>query len=101
MNGFIAITLKFSKEGDNWVGTCEKMGITLQSNSLEELSVAMDESILLFLNTLELHGEREAFFSRNGIVLYSDDDTPQREYAFSDNPSLFARDKRVPLTIGA
>ena len=65
----LSIEITQSQPGAMFQGTCDEMGIALQGEDPEELEQALHESITVFLNTLEKHGEREAFFERNGIAV--------------------------------
>jgi len=69
-SGYIALTLKFYKDGKRWVSFCEELGTSTFGRSLAEAEERIREAVLLHLNTLEELGERERFFKDNGITLY-------------------------------
>ena len=96
---FVSLSLEISKQGQLWQGKCEQMGVVLQSHDLEELVEALTENVILFLNALEEHGERESFFGRNGISLeYEEGEgTLNSEEA---EPMIMQRAMRVLLPVG-
>jgi len=65
--GYVVLTLKFSKEGRRWTGYCEELGTATFGRSLPEADRRLKEVVLLHLNTLEDVGERERFLKEHGI----------------------------------
>lgn len=64
------VTIKFSKEGKNWVAICEELGTSTFGRSIEEAKRRIKEAIELHLNTLEDVGERDNFFREHKIKFY-------------------------------
>jgi len=69
--GYIILTFRFTKEGDNWVGICEQLGTSAFDKSIEIASEKLRELTGLHLNTLEQIGERERVFRENGIKVFA------------------------------
>jgi len=62
----------YYKEGNQWVAECKELGTSTYGDSFEEIEKELVELIALHLNTLEELGEREVFFTENGIQTYYD-----------------------------
>lgn len=84
------------------------MGIALQGKDSEEVEEALLESITMFLNTLEQHGEREAFFERNGIAVVESEEVGfllgsggRAHTPVSKSSHLVAVQKTLALAVGA
>lgn len=68
--GYVVLTLKFSKEGRRWTGYCEELGTATFGRSLSEADKRLKEAVLLHLNTLEDVGERGRFFKEHGVEFH-------------------------------
>jgi predicted RNase H-like HicB family nuclease len=68
--GYIAVTLKFQKEGRRWTAFCEELGTAAYGRSIQEALVRIKEAVVLHLNTLEEVGEWERYFRDHGIKIY-------------------------------
>jgi len=67
---YIALTFKFSREGNRWNAFCEELGTATFGRSIPEAEKILREAVLLHLNTLEEVGERERFFKEHNIQLH-------------------------------
>ena len=67
---YIAVTLKFQKEGRRWTAFCEELGTATYGRTIQEALVRIKEAVVLHLNTLEEVGECERFFRDHGIKFY-------------------------------
>ncbi len=70
---FVVLTLQFQKEDSYWTGECVELGTTTDGRSLPRVEQELRELVLLHLNTLEKNGERERFFQKHGIKMYTDE----------------------------
>jgi hypothetical protein len=68
--GYIQLTLKFHKEGRNWIGECQELGTSTYHRSLYQLQKELEELVCLHLDTLEDVGEAQRFFKDNGIEFH-------------------------------
>lgn len=68
--GFIILTVRFEREGDQWAATCLELGTAACGDNFEEAQEAIREAITLQLNALEELGERASFFQRYRIRFY-------------------------------
>jgi hypothetical protein len=66
--GYVTLTLKFQREGNNWVGTCVELGTSTFDKTLEGVQKELLEMVVAHLNALEQEGERARFFEEWGIV---------------------------------
>lgn len=88
--GFIAITIKFHKEGHRWVALCEELGTSSYGRSIQEAEIRIKEAVTLHLNTLEEVGECERFLREHGIKFYSHKPTPNEiKYPVPDTGSFY------------
>jgi predicted RNase H-like HicB family nuclease len=69
MSGYAVFTLKFKREGRNWVARCEELGTSTFAPTLREVHKQIMEAITCHLNTLEDVGERARFFAENNIKM--------------------------------
>ena len=67
MTGYVALTLKFRKEGRKWVAFCEELGTSTFGANLHEAQKRIQEAVICHLNALEDVGERARFFAENHI----------------------------------
>jgi len=88
-SGYIAVTLKFKKEGRRWTALCEELGTASYGRSLPEAETRIKEAVLLHLNTLEEVGECERFLRKHGIRFYQRKPQPQEIKSPSFYPDFF------------
>jgi predicted RNase H-like HicB family nuclease len=69
-SGYIAVTLKFVKEGKRWTAYCVELGTATFGRSIQEANERIREAVLLHLNTLEDVGECERFLKEHGVKFY-------------------------------
>ena len=69
-DGYVVLTLKFSKENRRWLGYCEELGTATFGRSLPEVDRKLKEAIIVHLSTLEDVGERDRFFKEHNIVFH-------------------------------
>ncbi|MDD5191197.1 MAG: hypothetical protein PHE50_09175 [Dehalococcoidales bacterium] len=69
--GYIVLTCKFHREGKQWVGENEELGVSSFGSSFEDANESLKELVVLHLNTLERLGERDRVFAENHIKVRS------------------------------
>ena len=67
LSGYVALTLSFQREGDQWVGECLETSASTFAGSLEDCQAELRELVVEHLEVLEEVGERERFFEEWGI----------------------------------
>ena len=67
--GYVLLTFIASEEEGGLVSTCPELGIASQGNTVEEAFDALKDATLVYLNTIELLGERERTFQERGIKI--------------------------------
>ena len=72
--GFVALTLSFQREGDQWVGECLETSTSTFADSLEDCQEELRELVTDHLDILEEVGEREQSFQEWGITVHPTDD---------------------------
>lgn len=99
--GYIKVTFQFHREGSQWVGECLELGTSTYAATLEETERELMELVTLHLNTLANLGERERFFSENGIEIFYND-LPKTVNINSVNPDFYvkAHFHNLPVTVG-
>ena len=70
VEGYILLTVRFAREGDQWTAECQELGTAACGDTLEEAEGAIKDLIELHLNSLEELGERAAFFEKHGIKFH-------------------------------
>jgi predicted RNase H-like HicB family nuclease len=70
VKGYIIVSLVFKREGRCWTGRCPELGTATYGSTVDEVSEALREAIMLQLNTLEDVGECERFLKENNIKFY-------------------------------
>ena len=68
--GSVILTLRYSREGENWVGICQGLSTSTFADTLEHCQQELIELVIEHLNVLEEIGQRERFFHDWGIELY-------------------------------
>ena len=94
---YVVLTMVFHEEGNNWVGVCKNLGVSSWGDTFEEVRKALDDLVLLNLNTLEELGERERFFEEHNIVIQTGDDDDDT-VPFNVHPGVFATAYRHDLS---
>lgn len=69
--GYVVLSIRYQKEGNVWVGICDELGVSNFGDTFEEAKEATEESVMLKLYTLEKLGERDRFFKKYNIKIYS------------------------------
>jgi hypothetical protein len=69
LTGYIQLTLKISREADQWVAHCEELGTSTYGPELEKVKEAIVELAMLHAKTLAEVGELTAFLKRHKIPL--------------------------------
>ena len=69
--GYISLTVSMLREGDNWVGVCEELGVSTFAESIDDLLKELQVLITQHLNALEENGARSSFFKKHGIQLHN------------------------------
>lgn len=96
--GFVVLTLMFREVGKRWTGICQELGTATNSRTLKRTHKELCELVTLHLNSLEVEGERERFFSEHGIKFYTDEATPtevERQVPVDTEDYIHAH--RVPI----
>lgn len=73
-SGYVAFTLSFQREGDQWVGECLETSTSTFAESLEDCQEELRELVIDHLDILEEVGERELSFQEWGITIHPTDD---------------------------
>ncbi|MBI2941954.1 MAG: hypothetical protein HYY04_16110 [Chloroflexi bacterium] len=74
--GFVVLTLMFRQEGRRWTGECRELGTATYGRTLRQTHDELVELVELHLNALEQTGEREHFFRKHNITLYTGEAAP-------------------------
>ncbi len=69
--GFVILTLCFRKEGRLWTGQYLQLSTATDGRSLQQVRDELVELVELHLNELESVGERDRFFTENGITAFA------------------------------
>ena len=77
-SGYVALTLSFEREDDQWVGECLELSTSAFSDSLEDCQAELRELVVAHLDVLEDVGERERSFEEWGIQVHPFDGVPPR-----------------------
>jgi len=68
---FIALTVKFEKEGDSWTAECIELGTAMFGDTFEEAKAAIEEAIELHLDVLTRNNALTSFCRKNGIKIFA------------------------------
>ncbi len=77
-SGYVALTLSFEREGDQWVGERLETSTSTFADSLEDCRAELRELVVDHLEVLEEVGERERSFEEWGITVHSGIDGDSR-----------------------
>lgn len=69
--GYIVLSISFKKEDNKWTAICRELGTATFAHTFEEAGERIIEAIELHLNTLEENGERENFFKKYNIKIFT------------------------------
>ncbi len=75
--GYIVLTVRFAKEGDQWTAECLELGTATCADTFEEIQEAIRAMISLHLNGLEDVGTRKAFFRKHNIRIRRNPPSPR------------------------
>jgi predicted RNase H-like HicB family nuclease len=79
--GYLMLTLRVAKEGDQWSAICEELGTATYADTVEEALAELRELVGLHLDALKDVGERKQFFEDHGIDVHTVPQVPvQQEY---------------------
>lgn len=100
VQGYVLLTLRFHREGRDWVGVCLELGTSTFDRSLEKTRRMLSELVLDHLNLLEEEGERERFFKEHGVTVHTEIPTsaliPSPSSA-DDSGEAYFQSKMVPV----
>jgi len=68
---YVILTLKFERQGNQWVGTCVELSTSTFARTLRQTQKELRELVIAHLNVLEQEGERERFFKEWGIEAHA------------------------------
>ena len=69
--GYIIVTIRFEREGDQWAAECEQLGTVACGDTLDEAQQAIADMISLHLNALEDVGQGEAFLKKHNVKFHA------------------------------
>jgi predicted RNase H-like HicB family nuclease len=100
--GYINVTFKAHKEGDQFVSECIELGVASCGDTLEEAFENIKDAVLLYLNTLEKEGERERVFSERGIqIIPGEPPSPEPEIPVNVRPHEYVSSETVQYPLSA
>ena len=67
--GFVALTLRVTKEGKHFVSRCLELETASCGDSFDEALDSIKEATLEYLNTIERLDERARVFEEKGIIV--------------------------------
>lgn len=98
LRGFVILTLKLYREGDQWLGECLELGTATFGTTLDEVRNELPDLVALHLAELDQSGEREHFFQTHGIALYTDDIQPEvKPPTIAPDPDVYFNYRRVSV----
>ena len=77
VRGYVELTLKYEREGTQWVGTCLELGTSTYGKVLSRVQGDLEKLVPEHLNLLEQAGERIRFFDEHGIQFHVEIPEPQ------------------------
>ncbi len=80
VKGYIEVTFRLAKEGDQWTAECLELGTAAYADTIDEVLEAIRDLVGLHLNALEDVATRKAFFHKHGIRFHRGD-PPERQRA--------------------
>jgi predicted RNase H-like HicB family nuclease len=69
INGHLLLTVRVRFEDGYWVGDCIELGVPSFGETLEQAINAVEDATLVYLNTIEAHGDRERIFKERGLEI--------------------------------
>jgi len=97
VDGYVILTLKFSKAGRRWTAYCEELGTATFGRSLPEADKRIKEAVLLHLDTLEEVGERTRFFAEHNIEFHHTKPKKDVTISLQLKPSVFVESHVLPI----
>ena len=94
---YIQLTIVIEKEGKAYTALCRELGTASCGDSIEEAAENIREAIELHLNTIEMVGERKAFFQRKGIKTRRSGQAPPKRVNVDVEPSAFVTGGLFPV----
>ena len=70
IKGYVELTVRIVKEGDQWAAECIELGTATCGRKLEKVQEAIVDMIGLHLNALEDVGECARFLRKHGITFH-------------------------------
>jgi hypothetical protein len=98
VKGYIVVTIKITRAGDQWEATCLELGTATNEDTLEETMAAIEELIQLQLHTLAKHGAAEAFLKKHGLKFHQG--TPPKQpskQSVNVAPNEYVTLKQLPV----
>ena len=75
--GYVELTLKYEREGGQWVGVCLELSTSTYAKTLEQVQSTLPRLVIEHLDLLDEAGERARFFEEHGIRFHSVKPEPQ------------------------
>jgi predicted RNase H-like HicB family nuclease len=101
--GYILVTYRVHPEESGQFGAeCVELGVRTCGDSVGEAFEAIVEATLLYLNSLERHGERARTFAERGIVIMSgepDDGGLARSVPLRPSEYVHSDTIRLPVSV--
>ena len=98
--GYIILTLKAHKEGNQFVSECVELGVASCGETLEVAFENIKDAVTLYLNTLEKEGERERVFVERDIqVILGELPKPEPEISVSVRPHEYVSPAMIRIPI--
>jgi predicted RNase H-like HicB family nuclease len=88
------------EETGQYVARCDELGISSFGPTIEAAFEALDDAILLYLNTLDEVGERDRTFEERGIRIIAGSGH-MTETAFRARPEEIVSPRELPVPIPA
>jgi len=101
-DGYIEVTVRFSKEGKQWTALCVELGTAAFGETLESACEAINDMIELHLNSLDQLGTREAFLKKHGVKFHRgvpDADPKPRSVTVRPGDFVTTRTERIPVVM--
>ena len=100
--GYIVLTLKAHKEGDQYASECAELGVGSCGSTLDEAFEAIKDATLVYLETLEDEGELERVFAERGItIIPGEPPAPGGEIAVRARPEEYVSPETIRIPVPA
>lgn len=77
VSGYVILTLRYTREGRRWVGTCQELSTSTFARTLKRCQEELGELVVEHLAVLDETGQRERFFRDWGIQFHTTQTPPQ------------------------